>query len=358
MPYTHFRMIAYEVPTVTYGAIAPVISGWDPGQECRPVARIPVPDGVEDDARIRLKRLASVVDFARERLQVLGGDHDNTLKILIVPEFYFRPPALAANYAHNTYPDNVAVQIFKALNQMFVHADFRHWLFVCGTVMWNTLNDVMAQPVYFNTAIHVWGGRPNAIGLIEKRLASGIDGVPVARSPGAAADIQPIFADWATRRLHVFHIDGIPLGLEVCLDHLNHDYCRVLRHVLADWPGREGNHQGVKLHVLTAGGMPIHPGSVCAQVGGYILRNDGMASPGERSQLQQVQSYSEQDPLMGLVVVNELDPNAETSANLVNVAPAERRDLPPGRIILPMPGADYNTFTQRLVYYPALPVPN
>jgi hypothetical protein len=360
MPYTHFRMIAYEVPTATFQGGGPVVSGWDPGQAYQAIGRLPVPNNTNNDAKIRLQRLAGVVEFAYNRLQTIG-DNANTLKVFVVPEFYFRPPVLGANYLNNTYPQEAVNQVWTALDSMFVHHDFNNWLFICGTAMWNTLSDTMVTPVYFNTAIYVRGGQAQGLRLIEKQLASGIDGVPQAMAPSMTPDVSPIFAEWGVRKQHVFTIDNITFGLEVCLDHANNGDGPVLKKVLAAWQGRQGAAPPeVKIHVLTAGGMDIEVESVAAKVGGYIFRNDGMANPGARSELYQVQSYNTPDPLGAqLLIANQFDPTAAASANLgANIAPQQSDPLPAGPLTLPMPGVAYTTFPQQVSFYPALAVPN
>src|ERR1044071_843991 len=187
MPYTHFRLLAYEVPTATYvtSMTADGVSGWNPGRERPAAARVPVAGVTNDDARIRLKRLASAVNSVSGLLPMLVDDNNATLKIFLVPEFYFRPPTVDASYYSNTYPNSVKNQILTALNEMFAHADFTHWLFVCGTILWNSRQDVKSTPLYFNTAITVKGGphpdvhnRQDAIvSVVEKRMPSGIDGI-------------------------------------------------------------------------------------------------------------------------------------------------------------------------------------
>jgi hypothetical protein len=360
MPYTHFRFIAYEVPTATYSPGGPVASGFAPGPEPPPVVRLPVPGNVPDDARIRLKRFAGVVDLAANRLHHLGGDNANTLKIFMAPEFYFRPPVASGfNFNHDTYPDTHANRIFQALNSMFTHADFQHWLFIPGTVMWNTSHDASSPIVYFNTATHVRGGRINGLHIIEKRLASGIDGVPVDRAPAMDPHLAPIFQDWTTRKSHVWEDDHVSFGLEICLDHANYDFGRILKRVLAAWPGREGADRNVQLHLLTAGGMDITAESVAAIPHGYILRNDGLPNPGARSEIRQVASYRVPDLLIpGHFIDDDLffDPNG--TANLgAPLAATNAFDIPAGPLRVPMRGAPYAEFPQRLVYYPACAIP-
>jgi hypothetical protein len=376
MPYTHFRYIAYEVPTASRGPAVRVFSGFPAGQEYQALGRIPVPGGVNfnTDARVRLKRLAGVVDIAANTLR--NGtliDNANTLKIFVVPEFYFRPPrALGAGYEHDTYPMTGMADVIRGLDQMFVHADFTHWLFVCGTVMWN---QKLPQPnapdktLYWNTALYVRGG-PGRGGarIVEKQLASRIDGVPQALAPGRDQYVAVIHQEWRNRKEHVFNVDGIPFGLEICLDHADGDAYRVLKRVVSDWPANErGAQQDVKLHVLTAGGMEIQNPSVAAKVGGYILRNDGLAQdpadvpPYVYSEMRQVQNYTWTDPLLNRpTVLTHFDSTG--TATLAPAIPAQATNpLPAGPLTVDVPGAppagtNY-TFPQRLVYYPIQAVP-
>ncbi|MFK7695460.1 hypothetical protein [Paenibacillus sp. HJGM_3] len=332
MPYTHFRMIGYEVPTVT---LRPTnyndrLSGWDPGTETPKVARIPVPDDLPDDARKRLRRLASVVNAAWLRHSLLLSDNPSTLKIFIVPEFYFRPDKAAI--ASNSYPDNVANRIFQTLNSMFSHADFKDWLFVCGTVIWDSANDTFAKTkLYFNTGVVVEGGKTNSIRLVEKKINSSIDGVPPTFfAPGADAKVKLIFDEWSAKRLRVFDLAGISFGLEVCLDH----GLKVLKTTLAQWQANEGATKSIKLHLLSAGGKPLETDAVAAKKGGYILRNDGHVLWGPNTELKQV-------PTSGTTLVdtaNEYVWNVDSSLQL------------------PVP-TGYVSITQRVVFYPALPIP-
>jgi hypothetical protein len=358
MPYTHFRYIAYEVPTATFQPGGNVESGFDAGEEYQAIGRLPVPDGVPNDARIRLKRLAGVVNFAANRIQAFG-DNANTLKIFMAPEFFFRPPAtLGANYLHHTYPNNDQAKILAALNGMFVHADFQDWLFVPGTIMWNTSLDTRRATLFFNTVIHIRGGLQNALNVIEKKQPSGIDGVPVTGAPILDAGYKIVHQRWQTRKRHVFAVNGTELGLEICLDHLDSGNCRVLKTVLSDWEKYQGNNQEISLHLLSAGGMSIQVKSVAARINGYILRNDGLANPGARSELRKVLRYTEPDPLAGkLFDVPSYHLGGTASLGPSIVVDVGSFPLPAGPLTVPMKPAPYRQFPQRIVIYPPQPLP-
>lgn len=361
MPYTHFRYIAYEVPTAVQDKNA-VFSGFNPGSPCAAVPRIPVaniPDGA--DAKNRLLRLASVVDKAATWVNQAGGDNRNTLKIFVVPEFYFRPPNSFArrDCPYNTYSYDEAVQIFDELNHLFVHADFSDWLIVAGTVMWHWNNTDDEQPgpnpnpnqpdpnglyvpsdptgrVYRNSAVYIRGGRADSLRIIEKDVPSGIDGVPNPYAPKRDAyddHFVKTFEDWDLQKQHVFEVGEVRCGLEVCLDHSDEAGHRVLKTVIRKWRKRENAAPpALDLHILTAGGMPIEKGSVAAKRNGYILRNDGLSNY-PFSELRRVSRYNLSGSAM--LAANEI---AEDDLLL---APPEK---------LAIRNADFHE--QRLVFYP------
>jgi len=357
MPYTHFRFIAWEVPTATQDLgvqNSPVVSGFAPGNECAAVVRLPVTATVAaGDARTRLARLAAVVDRAATRVNAIGGDNNQTLKIFIAPEFYFRPPVTTGpNYDQCTYPQAEMFKIWGALDLMFQHADFTHWLIVPGTVMWNRKDQLDAQrnpkTNYFNSALWVRGGPvQQATRIIEKQLASGIDGVPQAFAPGADAQLKPIYEEWRNRKLRVFTIDGSPMGLEVCLDHGSSSTCRVLKRTLNEWSDKEnGQTQNVSLHLITAGGMPLQPYSVSAKVNGYVLRNDGFtAAP--HSELRKVESYK----MASFITVqpSSLWGTANLAAGVGNT---DNTNLAGDELVTMLGGTNFE-FQQRIVIYPS-----
>lgn len=366
MPYTSFRLIGYQIPTAVTTAPNTVVSGWDAGVEPPAVADIPVPAGLTpDDARIRLKRLAAAVDTAYTQLQSpTRGDMATTLKIFLVPEFYLRPPdSLGDDYAGSTYPVSAGATILDALDGMFVDAKFRHWLFVCGTLLWNTAADTKRPTLYFNTAVIVRGGIVNGLNVVEKRVPSSIDGIPVVAFPNGAnfggpgwdGQVGPFLASWPVRRRHVLDVGGIAVGIEVCLDHFPADTCKVLKHVVADWAANPPAPPlpGVQLHILTAGGMPIQAGSVAAKVGGYILRNDGMVSNTPRVQLQQVTKYTGFWPLL-TYGANELN---STAVLAPAATPVLTYDIPAtAGARLPDPPAG-PTMRQQLVFFAPAAIP-
>ena len=180
------------------------------------------------------------------------------------------------------------MKIIGALDGMFNNPRiFANWLFVCGTVLFNTRDDPGAPPLYFNSALvcERWGTRRPALGG-ESGYSSNIDGVPQvtfggvskAGGPGNDPQIGPYLEKWDQRKDHVMTFGGTTIGVEVCLDH--GDSQRVLRRVVRDWPKNEVPTPGspgafaradVQLRILTCGGMQLKPKSVAAKLNGYVL---------------------------------------------------------------------------------------
>lgn len=423
MAYTHFRYIAYEVPTASSEQHPPgaTASAFDAGTECEQVKRIPIndPDSkLHPDAKKRLRRLALVVEKAARHLESLrraGRDNDSTLKVFVTPEFYFRPPAaLGADFHSDTYSETQMKLIFGQLDSMFKDPAFKHWLIIGGTVMWN-LAKGRSHPItgigtakertFFNTAVVMLGGRNQGLRFFEKRVASDLDGIPTIYAPGSElSGFRLVFEQWSELKKRIVEMDGTGVGIEVCLDHLDADLplptlplpvrpvpikydpikdsrtdtdtARTLKKIRNRWAQYENprtypkdffSESRVSLHVLTACGMDIEEGSVAADVGGYILRNDGFSPSGPdatpdagRSDLELLQSelrqISEYKTAGG--TSNKFSPIV-TSAVLGPRAKPEIIGTPMvDAMKVPMKGGRYYEFKQRLIIYKPLPLPN
>jgi hypothetical protein len=349
MPYTHFQYIAYQVPTALYdNTINEVVSGFPPGLECDRIERVRVL-ATPGDARTRLRRLAAVVDMAASKVQDCGTN-SSTLKVFLAPEFYFRPPVPNEYYKHNTYPREDALAIFTAIDSMFAHKDFTDWLIVGGTVLWNngSLSDLPANPrVYMNTAVYVQGGKDNGLKFVEKRLASTIDGVPVAMTPAYTNDpnVRSIHSDWDVRKQHIFSVGNVGFGLEVCLDHL---VCTV-KNIRSEY---YFSKHAVNLHVLSAGGMTIESNAVAADINGYILRNDGVPNDIKgQIELMKVTGYTNNQGQQ-----QSAFSKFARESQLQRVAHQEVIPIPVGNMQVPKTNIDPNEFQQSLIFYPVEPL--
>ncbi len=100
-----------------------------------------------DDALVRARRLREVVRFAQQKIAtakagLTGGDaydDDETLKVFVAPEFYFRqgregyPHAGLTNDPTAENPCSVDT-LMQALREIFQTDEFKHWLIVPGTI--------------------------------------------------------------------------------------------------------------------------------------------------------------------------------------------------------------------------------
>ena len=149
----------------------------------------------------------------------------------------------------------------------------------------------------------------------------------------------------------------ITCGLEVCLDHRSNVKYGVLKTVLSSWDVYEPNVlcPSVSLHLLPAGSMELHRGSVVARQGGDILRNDGYTGP-VYSELRKVLSHGTRDG--SLTTPRDLAGKAELADGIPSdplIAPDGLKLA--GKELVPMFGGTYREFPQRLVFYPRLPLP-
>lgn len=339
MPYTHFRYIAYQVPTVARDMMGEAMYNIPPGE-----ASIVAPEsaltpilqgnvaGLGNDAERRVERLIGAMLAAQDRIRSEKLlDDAMTLKIFMAPEFYFRPADDFVSYTYDQY------RAIKDVLRTTIKGDerFNHWLVIPGTIMWKWGWDKSSlkrpnipgvkENVYFNSAIYV--SRANATlkpstdkpsKVIEKAYASGMDGIPtgghkhgnvsaVDPSGKATDDTWKTFnesgcKEWwpkyqtpSKRAKHIFTTGGITFGLDICLEH-SYDVdpktgkvtdIRIVKHVVSEnYP-----KNNIQLHLLTAGGMPVREKSVAANPRGYILRTDGYVLEGSCTTCQKIETY-------------------------------------------------------------------
>lgn len=391
MAYTHFQYLAYQTPTFGFDSTdGSFLASLAPGDLCDAVDDIPVPDnlGLSDDAKKRLRRLAAVVEKAHSELV---GDQDTTLKVFVAPEFYFRPEA--ATNSH-TYSQEERSKILVALGLMFKNAKFDHWLIVAGTVIANIPVVPVTTPktyYYYNTAIAIKGGTNCKLSAIEKQQPSGIDGVPVnggiTSNTVAAGNYKEHFEEWSTKKERLFNVDGVQLGLDICLDHAGpvsfhpasvgyafvQDTLRMTKRVANEslsQPPLPAPLPDIALHILTAGGMPIVPQSLAAKNGGYILRTDGHPGMNPTIDFKRVTNYTTPtgttnfydmttgiaNPAPAVDGSSSTFPNCPV-ANMVNVASINTSALT-GKLKVPIPDR-YNRggMGQNIVTYPVTAMP-
>jgi hypothetical protein len=282
------------------------------------------PNSYKEDAQLRAKRLCAVADWVASRYASALKD-PNTLKVFVLPEFYFRygGPSEPAETLRDSYPNaeillpNITEEILKPHFKGKTYAD---WLIVSGSMFWHksAADSGTTHPTYFNTALVLRGGTDVELTPEERSANDEPDEVPTM---GAASTnqkammshidyafgrlgrdrqawdaalnpmFQPVLGDWDWWRWHMFHVHGVndakgrPLvfGLEVCLEHVqarvgaqpDEGVLRALRRQTPSLPE-------IDVQIVTSCGMSLDPADgVEARVGGQTLHCDGMEPDAE-----------------------------------------------------------------------------
>jgi hypothetical protein len=336
--YTSFQLIAYEVPT---------LNSVGPGEEYQGELPDAPPAQMSADSRIRLRRLAGLVQAAKQKMP---GDSPNTLKIFMAPEFYFRPNA----GVHNTYTREESLNLIEQLRTLFQDPAYADWLIVPGSMAWNQPSDgAPGNVIFFNTTFAIKGGPEGPFHYVHKREISGIDGLPWESAAILDSGVRPLLTAWSEQKQNLFRLDQLQLGIEVCLDHLDDDRFRVLKRVRYAWRNRLpfSNSGAVDLHLLTCCGMPVNPNSVAARKGGQILRVDGHPQGSPHSELRRVVSksgWNKNAQLSGQGADGSDMNQPEWVLDLADAAPGLRLDT--------VSAEDDASCPQRLVCYPSQPL--
>lgn len=204
----------------------------------------------EEEIIIRIQALVKAATVLRK---INGGANDPAaLKILMAPEFYFRPEDGAYTYEEFLFAKE---QLYAA---GFAHHEWSNWLIVAGTIVSAEPHRAMPEYIGFNTALVIQGGQ-NAFVTYEKDQFSHIDGMERFIEGWAAATQDPYIRQYMfSNTKNYFSIDGINFGIEICLDH----GLGIMT--------RQGRN--VDVHLITACGMPVDWDNV---MGSVVFRVDG-----------------------------------------------------------------------------------
>jgi len=206
------------------------------------------------------------------------------LKVFMAPEFYLRGPTGAYD-AHKlidgTYP------LGDALYNLTRDAKWADWLFVFGTIIAAEAPDNVngtdgGNGTYlFYNAAPIFKGNSTLKLLAFKSYVSGIDFLKVRADPNYVPDPRSLgqdryseLPDAAEEALeldgfsyvkdNVFEVDGLRIGIEICLDHAENSLYNNLR-----------GASFVDLHLITSAGMSIAGGQVGTAQGGPVFLVDG-----------------------------------------------------------------------------------
>jgi hypothetical protein len=280
--------------------------------------------------RYQLNRAAWIVYLAYDRYisaAFNGKKHptelahpDQVLKVFVLPEFYFRPQGVPRE-GHGAYTEAENIELMTALEQMVNQPRCADWLFIFGTVIVKKTRsafDPNLHDVLLNQAFIVPGNNPRGSRIVAKSYTSHIDGVDLSEHPEVhtAAMVRSKFA----LENHVLADYG--LGLEICLEHAYG--------VLKDTAKRMRG-ASVKIHVLTAGGMPTQKQMIASANKGSFYRCDGHISCTHSTEL-----YKDSNSYYDCLEIDSVD-------------------LPVGKQLRAPPnayGSDFSNFEQKIVFYP------
>jgi|GEM_PF-2632661 len=313
--YTHFRYIAYQVPTIggVVGMGGVTYLEMDAGNALtipRYAATGVFPPAIAAitnvDARNRVARFYAALLDARERVGTMLDD-DYTLKIFMAPEFYFRPTTAASTIVPQgpAYTTAEYRQIKTALKALVNNKTFYNWIVIPGTILWSGSGAIGKRPntglveVCLNTSMYMKVGYMKfKSSIVEKEQSSPIDGLPLGGGVRKATDeIWTYYQTQQKRRKHVFEHYGANCGLEICLEHAR----SVLKDVLSDvsnWTeGLRRTRKSISLQMITAGGIGIEAANVTVKDDGYIMRTDGLGNAfgNPQSEIWPVTGYRNKD---------------------------------------------------------------
>jgi hypothetical protein len=254
-----------------------------------------------EDVEHRLKLLYEVLDGikADKKAEEPKIDHrTDVLKIFMVPEFYFRGPDGA--YPMEELLDNgILLDTANKINDYISVPEFSDYLFVLGTIVaasWAHTNNAAPfrqwdvptmqddEVLYYNFAPVFRGGPKNSRQkyIFTKKSISTIDFLSNTMLPNPTNDnvksyddipeaFKEMLEDHDTVLVqdNVIDVDGVRVGVEVCLDHLKGLLWSKLQ---------ENNDDLVDVLLITSAGMAIEFGPSPVAPGGVVYMTDGGAT--------------------------------------------------------------------------------
>ncbi|KAL3805874.1 hypothetical protein HJC23_007835 [Cyclotella cryptica] len=260
-------------------------------------------EDVEKDVNHRLAILADVLrtlhnDVFKEDPEI---DRDpRVLKILMVPEFFLRGPTGAYSTEEMLESDHKKGELVKLvdkIHEMISDPAFEDYLFVFGTIVAaESMDDgdgeyTAKDNLYFNFApVYRGGAEDEESGhvhryIILKRYISGADFLSRTELPNPVefdmraydnAESSSVLAETFARRNmtvvtdNYLEIDGIKIGIEICLDHRMGSLYNNLR--------IKHNGELVDVQLVISAGMSIERGINPVKPGGVVYLTDGGAS--------------------------------------------------------------------------------
>ena len=261
---------------------------------------------IEKDVLHRLEVFEDVLKTLRNDVFKEDPEVDRdprVLKILMLPEFFLRGPNGAYSTkelfdSDNDEEDGILIQLADKVRALIADPAWQDYLFVLGTVIATEFVEDADDKItaddflYYNFAPVYRGGIPqdDSTGhvhqyVILKQYISNADFLSRTTLPNpskydkhayAKMDKSAVLADtFAKRNVTVVTdnfliIDGIKIGIEICLDH----------RMGSLWNNVRTKHQGqlVDVQLVTSAGMSIERGPNPLVTGGVVYLSDGEAS--------------------------------------------------------------------------------
>ena len=221
---------------------------------------------INNELRVKVQRLLIAIERSISFDDAIQGSLTDvdTLRVFIVPEFYFRSEA--RNTTNNEYTAQDYASALAVLMDYFQHFDVHHngrvlksWVFLCGTAVFTITNnpvrrDANMMPVFtFDKEGH-YSQR-----TIRKMYTSNIDGVPW--NVDLNATIHNIFGAYDMAR---HYLEDFSLFVEICLEHGTQLMARY----------NAWHNPTIRCHVISAAGMTITDDYTLPNTD--IFRTDGM----------------------------------------------------------------------------------
>lgn len=312
--YLKIQFIGYSISTLPEN-ISKVEQEYETGEY------LGLPNSIEDiDARIVL--LEKAIETARDKIDGMGKSSDPTLKVFVVPEFYFRG-------ANGAYTDGMKIDRTLAMDSMkgwddhlkYVEheiqeiinkEEYDNWIFIIGTILvcsantetskeyqiksnvidsflrvwkenniglddegwFELLKNIMdlcnstSQNIVSNTCLCLRGGKSSdqssQLPLEINKQYKSMEDFILNRSTSSLRGYQEHTVSYGVLKSQpdTFKVENIKFGIEICLDHRRGRL-------------REEGCKDIDVQIITSCGMQIQENSVHVKPGGLIFNCDG-----------------------------------------------------------------------------------
>lgn len=250
------------------------------------------------DIAARCELLAAAMEAARVALPAPSSPPLRTLKVFMIPEFFFRGPSPGAYDMPN-------VQLaIAALQELAAHPQWEDWVFEFGTVLGRWAVEDPNRPVQIcNFAPVQQGGMaaqgPDGARVIVKELKSGVDFIAANANPGGYLVGEVEYEKGAAKGpgserqranydgAGIFDMLDLTWAAEICRDHLLGR--------LQGSPLLPGETR-VQIQLIPSCGASIKEAFTIAQTGGYVFNVDGWRDNEARAALVKAGTPPEQMP--------------------------------------------------------------